>query len=157
MHERAKEFREIARDRYEFDPDIEEFSAGTETAAAAAEAIGCTVGQIASSLVVETDDGLAVIVTSGANRIDMDRAASALGSDTIAMADADEIREVVGWSIGGIPPFCHETDLPTLLDESLFEYERIWAAAGTPQAVFRLTPETLARLTDGQQAVIAEE
>jgi len=157
MHERAEEFREIARDRYEFDPDIEEFSAGTETAAAAAEAVGCTVGQIAASIVVETDDGLAVIVTSGANRIDMNRAASALGSATIAMADADEIREVVGWSIGGVPPFCHETDLPILLDESLFEHERIWAAAGTPQAVFRLTPETLTRLTDGQRAVIAEE
>lgn len=157
MHERAEEFREIARDRYEFDPDIEEFSAGTETAAAAAEAIGCTVGQIAASIVVETDDGLAVIVTSGANRIDTERAASALGSDATAMADADAIREVVGWSIGGVPPFCHETDLPILLDESLFEHERIWAAAGTPQAVFRLTPETLARLTDGQRAVIAEE
>ena len=157
MHERAREFREIARDRYEFDPDIEEFSAGTETAAAAAEAVGCTVGQIAASIVVETDDGLAVIVTSGANRIDMNRAASVLGSDAIAMADADEIRDVVGWSIGGVPPFCHETDLPTLLDESLFEHEQIWAAAGTPQAVFRLTPETLARLTDGQRVVIAEE
>jgi prolyl-tRNA editing enzyme YbaK/EbsC (Cys-tRNA(Pro) deacylase) len=86
----------------------------------------------------------------------MDRAASVLGVDTIAMADAAEIREVVGWSIGGVPPFCHETDVPTLLDESLSEYEQIWAAAGTPQAVFRLTPETLARLTDGRWAVIAE-
>ena len=93
MHTRATEFSEIARDRYDFDPDIEEFPAGTKTAADAAEAVGCAVGQIASSIVVETEDGLAVVVTSGANRVDMDLAAEVLGVEHVSMADADEVRE----------------------------------------------------------------
>ncbi|MDZ7746005.1 MAG: YbaK/EbsC family protein [Halobacteriales archaeon] len=156
MHTRATEFSEIARDRYDFDPPIKEFSAGTETAADAADAVGCAVGQIASSIVVETDRGLALIVTSGANRVDMDRAADVLGVEAVSMADPDEIHETVGWSIGGVPPFCHETDLPVVIDETLFDYDKIWAAAGTPQAVFELTPATLESLSGGTRASIAQ-
>lgn len=156
MHTRATEFSEIARDRYDFDPDIEEFPAGTKTAADAAEAVGCAVGQIASSIVVETGAGLAVVVTSGANRVDMDRAAAVLGVERVSMADADEIRDTVGWSIGGVPPFCHETAVPVVIDETLFEYDEIWAAAGTPQAVFELTPDELESLSGGERAAVAE-
>lgn len=156
MHTRATEFSEIARDRYDFDPDIEEFPAGTKTAADAAEAVGCAVGQIASSIVVETEDGLAVVVTSGANRVDMDLAAEVLGVEHVSMADADEVRETAGWSIGGVPPFCHETPVPVVVDETLFEFDEIWAAAGTPQAVFELTPDELASLSGGERAAIAE-
>lgn len=156
MHPRAAEFREEARDRYGFDPDIEEFPEGTKTAEDAAESVGCDVAQIASSIVVETDDGLAVVVTSGANRVDLSAAAAALDVESATMADAGRIKEVLGWSIGGVPPFCHATAVPVLLDETLLEHGTVWAAAGTPEAVFPLTPETLRELSGGRPVAVAE-
>ncbi|MFC7236316.1 YbaK/EbsC family protein [Halosegnis marinus] len=156
MHPRAAEFREQARDRYGFDPEVEEFPDGTKTAADAAAAVGCDVAQIASSIVVETDDGLAVVVTSGANRVDMDAVAAELGVPSARMADADDISATVGWSIGGVPPFCHAADLPVLLDETLLAHDRVWAAAGTPEAVFPLAPAELRELSGGRPAAVAE-
>lgn len=156
MHSRATEFRERALEQYGFDPEVREFPEGTKTAADAAAAVGCAVAQIASSIVVETDDGLAVVVTSGANRVDMDAVAAELGVESARMADADDISDVVGWSIGGVPPFCHATDVPVLLDETLLAHDRVWAAAGTPQAVFPLVPERLRELSGGRPAAVAE-
>lgn len=156
MHPRATEFREQARDRYGFDPAVQEFPEGTKTAADAAAAVGCDVSQIASSIVVETDAGLAVVVTSGANRVDMDAVAAEVGVSSAEMADADRIDEVIGWSIGGVPPFCHASDVPVLLDETLLDHERVWAAAGTPEAVFPLSPVELRELSGGRPAAVAE-
>lgn len=156
MHPRAVEFRERAHDRYGFDPDVQEFPEGTKTAADAAAAIGCAVGQIASSIVVDTDDGLAVVVTSGANRVDMNAVATELGVGSAQMADADRIDDVIGWSIGGVPPFCHDSEVPVLLDETLLEYEQVWAAAGTPEAVFPLSPSELRELSGGRPTDVAE-
>lgn len=156
MHPRAAEFRASARDQHGFDPEIQEFPEGTKTAADAAAAIGCEVAQIASSIVVSTDDGLAVVVTSGAHRVDMDRVAELLGATTVSMADADTIKRTLGWSIGGVPPFCHDADVPILLDKTLFEHAAIWAAAGTSTAVFRLSPAELAELSGGQRATVHE-
>ncbi|ELY99627.1 hypothetical protein C480_20204 [Natrialba aegyptia DSM 13077] len=98
---------------------FEEFSEGTKTAAAAADAVGCDVAQIASSLVFEADGEPVVVVTSGANRVDEDRVAEAMGADSVGMADADRIRELLGWSIGGVPPICHDSDVPVLFDPTL--------------------------------------
>lgn len=158
MHPRAEEFAAQARERYEFDPTIREFSEGTKTAADAAEAIGCAVGQIASSLVFAVGDELVVVVTSGANRVSETRVAAEVGvaADEVRMADADRIREVVGWSIGGVPPFCHTTDLPVLLDRELTDYETVWAAGGTPTAVFPISPERLVSLTGAIVTEVAE-
>lgn len=156
MHPRAVEFCERARERYGFDPDVQEYPDGTKTAADAAAAIGCTVAQIASSIVVDTDDGLAVVVTSGANRVDMDAVAAELDVDSAGMADADRIDDIIGWSIGGVPPFCHDSDVPVLLDETLLDHERVWAAAGTPEAVFPLSPSELRELSGGQPTDVAE-
>jgi prolyl-tRNA editing enzyme YbaK/EbsC (Cys-tRNA(Pro) deacylase) len=156
MHPRAAEFREQARDRYGFEPDVQEFPEGTRTAADAAAAVGCDVAQIASSIVVDTDDGLAVVVTSGANRVDMNAVAAALGVESAGMADADRINETIGWSIGGVPPFCHASDVPVLLDETLLEHDRVWAAAGTPEAVFPLSPTELRDLSGGRPTDVAE-
>jgi len=155
MHPRAAEFREQARDRYGFEPDVQEFPDGTKTAADAAAAVGCEVAQIASSIVVDTDDGLAVVVTSGANRVDMAAVAAELGVESAEMADADRINETVGWSIGGVPPFCHANDVPVLLDETLLDHERVWAAAGTPEAVFPLSPAELRELSGGRPTDVA--
>lgn len=156
MHPRAEQFVETARNRYDFDPEVREFPEGTKTAADAARAIGCDVAQIASSIAVATDDGLAVVVTSGANRVDLDRVAELLGVEAASMADAENVKAVLGWSIGGVPPFCHEQDVPVLLDETLLEFDEVWAAAGTPTAVFPLSPDQLRELSGGRPADVKE-
>jgi prolyl-tRNA editing enzyme YbaK/EbsC (Cys-tRNA(Pro) deacylase) len=150
MHPRAEEFTRTARDEYGIDVDVREFPEGTKTAADAAEAVGCSVAQIASGIVLSTGDGLVVSITSGANRVDMAKIAATVGvnEDDVSMADADAIKETLGWSIGGVPPFCHATEVPVFMDETLAEFESVWAAAGTPKAVFEIGPETLAELAD---------
>jgi prolyl-tRNA editing enzyme YbaK/EbsC (Cys-tRNA(Pro) deacylase) len=72
------------------------------------------------------------------------------------MADPDRIADVVGWSIGGVPPFCHDATLPVVLDETLLAYETVWAAAGTPEAVFPIAPADLRRLADAEVVAVAE-
>jgi len=122
---------------------ILELPQSTRTAAEAARAVGCEVGQIAKSLVFVAADGEPVLViTSGSNRVDEKR----LG---LQRASADFVREKTGYAIGGIPPVGHTTPLRTLIDEDLLRFERIWAAAGTPNAVFELSPADLPRMTGG--------
>ncbi|MCZ8376929.1 MAG: YbaK/EbsC family protein [Beijerinckiaceae bacterium] len=133
-----------------------EFEASTRTAADAAAAVGCTVAQIAKSLVFRAASGGAVlVVASGPNRVSEAKVAALLG-ESIGRADAGFVREVTGFAIGGIPPVGHATPLVTLLDETLGRHAEIWAAAGTPNAVFRLTFDDLVRLTGGRVADIAE-
>lgn len=159
MHARAAEFATQVRDRYGLDIDVEEFPDGTKTAADAADAIGCEVGQIASSLVFDVDGELVVAITSGANRVSQERLAAHFDAppEATEMADADVIRETVGWSIGGVPPLCHETDLPTLFDPTLTTYDTVWAAAGTPETVFPIDPETLREHADARVVDVTEE
>jgi prolyl-tRNA editing enzyme YbaK/EbsC (Cys-tRNA(Pro) deacylase) len=124
-----------------------EFSASTRTAAEAAEAIGCTVAQIAKSILFRAASGRPVLVVAcGTNRVDEKKVAALLG-ETIGRADAEFVREATGFAIGGVPPVGHATAPAVLLDRDLEAFETIWAAAGTPNAVFRLTPADLARLT----------
>ncbi|WP_135830435.1 YbaK/EbsC family protein [Halorussus halobius] len=156
MHERAEEFAERARREYEFEVDVEEFPEGTKTAEDAAEAVGCDVAQIASSIAMRADDALVVVVTSGANRVDADRVADLLDAESVEMADAGEIKSVLGWSIGGVPPFCHDAEVPTLMDETLTTFETVWAAAGTPEAVFPIAPDELESLSGAEVAAVAE-
>lgn len=156
MHPRAEEFRASARDKHGFDPEIQEFPEGTKTATDAAAAVGCGVAQIASSIVVTVDEGLAVVITSGAHRVDTDTVAELLDATAVSMADADAVKRTLGWSIGGVPPFCHATDVPILIDETLFEHTEVWAAAGTPTAVFRLSPAELQELSGGRRATVHE-
>lgn len=133
-----------------------EFEASTRTAADAAAAIGCTVAQIAKSLVFRTVAGArpVLVITSGANRVDVERVATELG-EPIARADADFVREATGFAIGGVPPVGHARSPVVLIDADLLRYPRIWAAAGTPNAVFGLTPDDLVRLTGGRPVRIA--
>ncbi len=158
MHDRAEEFAERAAREYGFEVDVAEFPEGTKTAADAAEAIGCDVAQIASSIAMRADDRLVVVVTSGANRVSEAKLADLLGlaADDVAMADAGEIKAALGWSIGGVPPFCHDADVPVYVDETLTEFETVWAAAGTPEAVFPIDPETLQELSGAEVADVAE-
>ncbi|RLM67791.1 YbaK/EbsC family protein [Halorubrum sp. Atlit-26R] len=161
MHPRAAEFAERARERYDADVDVLEFEAGTETAAAAADAVGCETGAIASTIVVslsggERDGALVAAVTSGANRLDLDAVADHFGADAAEMGDPDRIREVVGWSIGGVPPIAHDAALPTVFDPTLTEYDTVYGAAGTPSAVFAVDPKTLADLADATVVDLTE-
>ena len=156
MHPRAEEFAERADDEYGYEVDVHEFPAGTKTAADAAEAVGCDVAQIASAIALSTDEGLAVVLTSGANRVDESKVADLLGVPSAAMADADAVKETLGWAIGGVPPFCHDADVPVLMDETLVDQEEVWAAAGTPEAVFPVDPGTLRDLADATVADVAE-
>ncbi len=146
MHPRAAEFREQAADEYDIDIQVEEFPEGTKTAADAARAVGCDVAQIASSLVFLVDEEPVVVVTSGANRVDEDRVADTFDAESAEMADAERIKELLGWSIGGVPPICHASDVPVLFDPTLSGFDTVWAAAGTPEAVFPIDPERLKRL-----------
>ncbi|WP_254544051.1 YbaK/EbsC family protein [Halomarina pelagica] len=159
MHPRAEEFRNCARERHGFDPEVHEFEDGTKTAADAARAVGCDVAQIASAIAVRAGDDLVVCVTSGANRVDMEKVAALRSADPSAtgMADPDAIRETLGWSIGGVPPFCHDEAVPVYLDETLVDHGTVWAAAGTPDAVFPIAPETLRELADAAVVDLAEE
>lgn len=161
MHERAAEFADRARDRYGVDLDISEFESGTETAAAAAEAIGCETAAIASTIVValsgsDRDSDLVAAITSGANRLDLDAVANHYGAETASMADPGDIRSVVGWSIGGVPPICHDTALPTTVDPTLTHYDVVHAAAGTPSAVFAVGPDRLVDLADADIVDLTE-
>jgi len=158
MHERAAEFKSQAEGTFGFEVDVHEFPEGTKTAADAAEAIGCDVAQIASSIALMAGDQLVVVVTSGANRVDTDKLAAERGldDDAVRMAEADEIKETLGWSIGGVPPFCHETEVPVYIDETLLSFETVWAAAGTPEAVFPIDPDTIVEYADATPRDVAE-
>ena len=157
MHERAADFASRAEATHGIEVDVHEFPEGTKTAADAAEAIGCDVAQIASSLAFVADE-LVVAVTSGANRVDEGKLAAIRDTDPgdIEMADPEHIRETLGWAIGGVPPFCHETDVPVYLDETLTDFDTVWAAAGTPAAVFPIDPERLRDLAGATVVDVAE-
>jgi prolyl-tRNA editing enzyme YbaK/EbsC (Cys-tRNA(Pro) deacylase) len=135
--------------------EVLEFDAGTRTAADAAAAIGCTVAEIAKSLVFwGVASGRAVlVVASGANRVD-ERKVAALIGEKISRADAEFVRAKTGFAIGGVPPVGHAEPPLTLIDADLMLFETIWAAAGTPNAVFRLKPGDLEELTGGRLAEV---
>jgi prolyl-tRNA editing enzyme YbaK/EbsC (Cys-tRNA(Pro) deacylase) len=130
---------------------VVELPQSTRTAAEAAKAIGCQVAQIAKSLVFRaTESGSAVLViASGTSRVNESIIAAALG-EAIGKADADFVRARTGYAIGGVPPVGHLEPIRTFIDEDLLHFDRIWAAAGTPNAVFELIPADLPRLTHGR-------
>ena len=135
---------------------VVEMPDSTRTAAEAAAAIGCTVAQIAKSLVFRgTESGDPVLViASGTNRVDPQRLAALLG-EPVEKPDADYVRERTGFVIGGVPPLGHSEPLRTFVDRDLLAFDDIWAAAGTPRAVFRLSPDDLVSMTGGEVAEIA--
>jgi prolyl-tRNA editing enzyme YbaK/EbsC (Cys-tRNA(Pro) deacylase) len=135
-----------------------EFDASTRTSADAAAAIGCKVAEIAKSLIFRgrTSGRAVLIIASGVDRVDEKKAAAAIG-EPIARADADFVRETTGFAIGGVPPVGHREPPITLIEERLMRFADIWAAAGTPPAVFRLTPSDLVELTGGRVAAVARE
>jgi prolyl-tRNA editing enzyme YbaK/EbsC (Cys-tRNA(Pro) deacylase) len=135
---------------------VQELPQSTRTAADAAAAVNCMVGQIAKSLVLVTESsGQPILaIVSGSNRLDEAMLGERIG-EVVRMASADEVREKTGFAIGGVPPVGHLQVLRTFIDQDLMGYENIWAAAGTPRAVFQLVPEELVRITGGEIVSLA--
>jgi len=133
-----------------FELNVIELSDSTRTAQEAANTIGCTVSQIAKSLIFQgkTTKNPILIIASGTNRIN-EKAIKEYIGEKLGKADADFVLEHTGFAIGGIPPIGHKNPIATFIDEDLMQYEEIWAAAGTPNAVFKLTPKILAEITKG--------
>jgi len=130
--------------------NVVEFPKSTRTAQEAADTIGCTVGQIAKSLIFKgkASQKPILIIASGINRVNEKAIKQHIG-EKLDKADADFVLSQTGFAIGGIPPVGHSYPITTLIDEDLMQYEEIWAAAGTPNAVFRLTPKDLAKIAKG--------
>lgn len=137
-------------------PDILRFPEGTRTAEQAAAAVGCELGQIVKSLVFLCDGQPVLALTSGANRVDTGRLGELLGGK-ITRADADGVREATGYAIGGTPPFGHARPLRAVVDRALLTYDVVWAAAGTPDSVFELTPAQLVQASGAKAAAIAAD
>ena len=135
---------------------VVELPASTRTSQEAAEAVGCTVGQIAKSLIfrgAQTNKPV-MVMASGANRVSEARLAELIGEPT-AKADAAFVRTHTGFAIGGVAPVGHPAQLEIYIDADLLQYAEIWAAAGTPNAVFALTPADLQTMTGGQVVAIS--
>ena len=130
--------------------EVIELPASTRTSQEAAQAIGCQVGQIAKSIIFKalTSHRPVMVIASGSNRVN-EKVIEELIGDAIGKADADFVRQSTGYVIGGVPPVGHTEHIETFIDQDLLQYSEIWAAAGTPHAVFRLTPDDLQRITGG--------
>jgi prolyl-tRNA editing enzyme YbaK/EbsC (Cys-tRNA(Pro) deacylase) len=127
----------------------------TPTAAAAAEALGVEVGQIANSLIFDADGDPLLVLTSGAHRVDTKRVAAGLGISALRRAAPDFVRDHTGQPIGGVAPLGHPKPVRTLVDAALGGYPQVWAAGGIPHAVFPITPAELARVTGGEVTEVA--
>jgi len=137
-------------------PDIIELPGAARTAQAAAEFLGCAVGQIANSLVfrAQSSDSAVLVMSSGAKRVDLARL-SALLEEPAGKADADFVRSRTGFAIGGVPPVGHVDVRKIFIEKSLAAHPELWAAAGHPHTVFRLTYDELVRITGGTQVELA--
>jgi len=134
---------------------VREFDESTATAVAAAEAIGTTVGRIVKSLVFLAGEQPILVLASGPNRVDVDKIAHVVGQP-VTRARADLVRQATGFAIGGVPPVGHVQPLATYVDQDLLQYDEVWAAAGTPNAVFCIHPRDLVRITDGVVLDVAQ-
>ncbi len=131
---------------------VKRFPDGTRTAVDAARAVGCELGQIVKSLVFVAGGRPVVALVSGANRLDERRLGEVAG-EPVTKADAETARAATGYSIGGVPPFGHATEVPVFMDRDLLGFGVVWAAAGRPDSVFEIEPDRLRELS---HAVVAD-
>lgn len=133
-----------------FELNVVELPNSTRTAQEAANTIGCSVSQIAKSLIFKgkTSQKPILIIANGTNKVNEKSIKEIIG-EKLSKADADYVLEHTGYAIGGIPPIAHKNPIKTFIDEDLMNHQEIWAAAGTPNAVFKLTPTILEEITKG--------
>jgi prolyl-tRNA editing enzyme YbaK/EbsC (Cys-tRNA(Pro) deacylase) len=129
-------------------PEVKEFDVSTRTAAEAAAAIECEINQIAKSIVFNVEGEIVLVLVCGGNRVNEEKMSVHLGK-ILKKADADFVKEKTGYTIGGVPPFGYETQPQTFIDESLLNYKEVWAAAGTNNTVFKISPEELIKYSQG--------
>jgi prolyl-tRNA editing enzyme YbaK/EbsC (Cys-tRNA(Pro) deacylase) len=132
--------------------EVRELADSTRTAEQAAAAVGVPVGAIVKSLVFTADGEPVMVLASGDHQVDTDAVAQVLGVERVKRADADTVRAATGFAIGGVPPVAHATELRVVVDKHLASYDVLWAAAGTPHAVFPTSYDDLVRLTGGTPA-----
>ena len=137
--------------------EVREFPEGTRTAEDAARAIGVSVGQIVKSLVFATDGRPVLCLVSGLNRVDGARLAVITGASDVRRASADDVERATGFAIGGVPPLGHAHPLPVYCDRDLLAFDTVWAAAGTPRAVFSAEPQALVKACRATVADLKEE
>lgn len=136
-------------DGTDFDVKVKKFPDGTRTAVDAARAVGCELGQIVKSLVFVAAGKPVVALVSGSNRLD-ERKLAAVAGEPVGKADAETARAATGYSIGGVPPFGHATQVPVFMDRDLLGYSVVWAAAGRPDSVFEIDPGRLRELSNAE-------
>jgi prolyl-tRNA editing enzyme YbaK/EbsC (Cys-tRNA(Pro) deacylase) len=134
---------------------VRRFPAGTRTADDAARAIGVQVGQIVKSLVFRAGDETAVVLCSGAQRVDEAKLASALNTAAVRRATANEAKDATGYAIGGVPPFAHTSRCRVVCDRGLLVFDEVWAASGLPDTVFPIAPADLVRLSGATAVDVA--
>ena len=135
--------------------EVQRFPEGTRTAADAARAVGCDVAQIVKSLVFMADGEPVLALVSGADRLDPQLLATVIGASVLRRADGDEARAATGFAIGGVPPIGHARPITVLIDEHLLTHDVVWAAAGLPDAVFRVSPHALQAAAGARIAALA--
>ena len=155
MHPNAQRIQDILTALGATGP-VQELAASTRTAAEAAAALGTTVAQIAKSLVFLVGEEPVLIIASGVNRVSLEKL-SRLVEAPVGRADAEAVKRHTGFPIGGVAPVGHAAPLRILIDRDLLQYPELWAAAGTPNAVFRTSPDELVRITGGEVADLREE
>ena len=133
-----------------------EMDRSTRTAQLAAQAIGTELGSIVKSLVFLADGEPTLVLVAGNRRVDPDKLKSLLGARRVMIANADQVRQATGFAIGGVPPIAHDHPLRTLIDKNLSHFETVYAAAGSPQAIFPIAYGQLVTLTDGQEVDCTE-
>ena len=150
MHPTAQKVADSARE-LGLNIEIKEFENTTRSAQDAANEIGCHVDQIVKSLLFVVNDQPTMALVSGGNQLDERKLAALCGVSRkkVRRGNADITRAATGYAIGGVPPFGHATSLPTYIDQDFFQFEVVWAAAGTPNAVFAVTPHNLEKVTGG--------
>jgi len=146
----------VALSERDITAEIMEFPDSTRTAQDAARAIGTSVAQIVKSLVFIADGRPLLVLASGANRVDLGKLERLAGAAYLEKASAEQTRVATGFSIGGVPPVGHATPLPVYMDELLLTYPVVYAAAGTPHAVFAIGPRDLARATQATVGDLAD-
>jgi len=137
--------------------EVMELSESTRTAAMAAQAVGSPLGAIVKSLVFIADGKPVLVLVSGDKRADHKKLEKILKARRVKIANADQVREATGFAIGGVPPVAHKTKLLTLIDKNLGRFENLYAAAGSPRAVFPISYEALVEITEGQLTDVTED
>lgn len=130
--------------------EVQSLPESTHTAVEAANVVGCELGQIAKSVIFKSNEQPVLFIVSGANRVDTDNVELRL-SIKLGRADAEFVKEMTGYSIGGVPPFAHKQLIQTYIDQDLLQYETVWAAGGSPSSLFPIEPNELKRITNATE------